>query len=422
MLVGIIAAWANHIYIFIYNIMANIKIKLRLSSDSTSEGRLYFQIIHNRVSRQVSTDYRLYPCEWDASRSTVIVLSSASAQRQSYLLSVQASLDADIWKIRAVRARLDSCAQPYTADMVVSNFRDMRVRRGVIAYAMELSTCLRESGRRSMAGRLVTTANSFGRYLKGADIPLEDMDTTVIQGYEQWMLDSGLCRNTSSFYLRNLRTVYRHAVDEGLSVCASPFRHVYTGIDKTAKRAISVDKVRQIRRLDLSGSPSLELARDIFMFSFYTRGMSFVDMAHLTVRNLKGGVLTYRRQKTSRQMRIGWKSDMQEIVDKYYTEGSPFLLPIAMGEGRASCQNYKNAYKRISKNLKKIGEMIGLSIPLTTYVARHSWASIAKSKNVAVSTISEALGHDSEKTTQIYLSSLDTSVVDDANDLIIGFL
>lgn len=402
--------------------MTNIKIKLRPSSVSTREGRLYYQIIHNRVSRQVSTDYRLHTCEWDASRSTVIVMSSVSAQRQDYLLSVQASLDADIKKMQSIIARLDSCAQPYTADAVASSFRDMASRRGLIAYVTELSLRLRKSGRLSMAGRFVTAANSFGRYLKGGDMPLEDVDTTVMQGYEQWMLDSGLCRNTSSFYMRNLRTVYRHAADEGLTVCASPFRHVYTGIDKTAKRALSVEKVRQIRQLDLSGSPCLELARDIFMFSFYTRGMSFVDMAHLTVRNLKGGVLTYRRQKTSRQMYIGWKSDMQEIVDRYHRDGSPFLLPIATGEGRAFYRSYKNAYKRISKNLKKIGKMVGLSIPLTTYVARHSWASIAKSKNVAVSIISEALGHDSEKTTQIYLSSLDTSVVDDANDLIIGSL
>ena len=111
---------------------------------------------------------------------------------------------------------------------------------------------------------------------------------------------------------------------------------------------------------------------------------------------------------------------MQEIVAKYMTDDSPYLLPIAKGEGAVFWKQYKNAYSRITKQLKKVGEMIGLSIPLTTYVARHSWASIAKSKNVPVSAISEALGHDSEKTTQIYLSSLDTSVVDNANNLIIN--
>ena len=111
---------------------------------------------------------------------------------------------------------------------------------------------------------------------------------------------------------------------------------------------------------------------------------------------------------------------MQEIVEKYKSYNSPYLLPIAKGEGTIAWRQYKNAYNRITKHLKKLGEMIGLSIPLTTYVARHSWASIAKSKNIALSTISEALGHDSEKTTQIYLSSLDTSAVDKANQLILN--
>ena len=150
--------------------------------------------------------------------------------------------------------------------------------------------------------------------------------------------------------------------------------------------------------------------------------MSFIDMAQLTPSNLHGGTLTYRRQKTSQQLHIKWEPAMQEIVEKYKTEDSPYLRPIAKGEGSLFWRQYKNAYSRITKQLKKVGEIIGLSIPLTTYVARHSWASIAKSKNVPVSTISEALGHDSEKTTQIYLSSLDTSVVDNANNLIINSL
>lgn len=113
---------------------------------------------------------------------------------------------------------------------------------------------------------------------------------------------------------------------------------------------------------------------------------------------------------------------MQEIVTKYWSDDSPYLLPIATGDGSAFWKKYKNAYNRITRQLKRLGETLGLSIPLTIYVARHSWASVAKSKNVPISTISEGLGHDSEKTTRIYLSSLDTSVVDNANNLIINSL
>ena len=292
--------------------------------------------------------------------------------------------------------------------------------QGIIGYTLELNEKLILIGKKRMAARYATTINSLKRYLKDGDVPLKAVDGTMMQGYEQWLKDSGLCRNTTSYYLRNLRTIYNHAVDDGLVPQSSPFKHVYTGIDKTVKRALPLEIIKQLKSLDLSRNPCMELARDIFMFSFYTRGMSFIDMAQLTHGNLNGGMLIYRRQKTSQQIYIKWEPDMQKIVEKYKSYNSPYLLPIAKGEGTIVWRQYKNAYNRITKHLKKLGEMIGLSIPLTTYVARHSWASIAKSKNIALSTISEALGHDSEKTTQIYLSSLDTSAVDKANQLILN--
>ena len=364
--------------------MASIKLKFRTSSVQEKEGRLYYQVIHNRVVRQ--------------------------------------TLETDRNKLLLVIARLDKEAQPYTSDQVVEYFREGKVLHGIIGSTVELNDKLRKSGKRRMADRFTTTINSLRNYLKGNDVPLEDVDGTMVLGYEQWLKERGLCRNTTSFYIRNLRTIYNHAVEEKLVVSSSPFKHVYTGIDKTVKRALPLDIIKQLKDLDLSLNPRMDFARDMFLFSFYTRGMSFIDMAQLTPSNLQGGMLTYRRQKTSQQLHIKWVEPMQKIVAKYQTDGSLYLLPIATGEGALFWKRYKNAYKRITNQLKKIGEMMGLSIPLTTYVARHSWASATKSKNVALSTISEGLGHDSEKTTRIYLSSLDTSVVDRANNLIINSL
>ena len=402
--------------------MASIKLKFRTSSVQEKEGRLYYQVIHNRVVRQIQTAYRIYSSEWDAVHSSVILPSSAIPQRNNYLQELKETLETDRKKLLLVIARLDKEGHPYSADTVVEHFHEGKELQGIIGYTLELNEKLRRIGKKRMVARYTTTLNSLQRYLKGDDVPLEEIDGTMIQGYEQWLKDSGLCRNTTSFYIRNLRTIYNHAIDDGLVISSSPFKHVYTGIDKTIKRALPLEIIKQLKNLDLSLTPRLELARDIFLFSFYTRGMSFIDMAQLTPSNLHGGTLTYRRQKTSQQLHIKWEPAMQEIVEKYKTEDSPYLLPIAKGEGSLFWRQYKNAYSRITKQLKKVGEIIGLSIPLTTYVARHSWASIAKSKNVPISTISEALGHDSEKTTQIYLSSLDTSVVDNANNLIINSL
>ena len=222
--------------------------------------------------------------------------------------------------------------------------------------------------------------------------------------------------------MRNLRAMYNRAVEKELVVQRSPFKYVYTGIDKTVKRAVSAKVIRQIRDLDLVLYPLMDYARDIFMFSFYTRGMSFIDMAYLKKEDLKNGILSYRRQKTKQQLLIKWEQPMQDIIDKYDTSGTPYLLPIIKDTGKDERRQYKSAEHLINSKLKKIGIQLGLEIPLTTYVARHGWANIAKSKNVPISTISEAMGHDSESTTRIYLASLDTSVIDKANSLVIKSL
>lgn len=222
--------------------------------------------------------------------------------------------------------------------------------------------------------------------------------------------------------MRTLRAIYNRAVEKELILQRNPFKHVYTGIDKTVKRAIPIKNIRQIRDLDLTLNPMLDYARDIFMFSFYTRGMSFIDMAFLKKKDLNNGILSYRRQKTNQQLFIKWEKPMQEIVNKYDTSGTPYLLPIIQNCEIDIRRQYKNASHLINTKLKKIGEQLELPIPLTSYVARHAWASIAKSKNIPVSTISEAMGHDSEHTTRIYLASLDTAVVDKANSLILKLL
>jgi len=214
--------------------------------------------------------------------------------------------------------------------------------------------------------------------------------------------------------MRILRAVYNRAVEKDLTTNRNPFKHVYAGIDKTIKRAIPLKAIKQIKNLDLSLHPSLDFARNMFLFSFYTRGMSFIDMAYLKKKDLSNGILSYRRRKTGQQLFIRWEKCMQEIVDKHDADYySPYLLPIL--KYPYDRNQYKNMLYRTNKSLKEIAKMVGLSIPLTLYVARHSWASIAKSKNIPISVISEGMGHDSEMTTQIYLALLDNAVVDRAN-------
>lgn len=187
------------------------------------------------------------------------------------------------------------------------------------------------------------------------------------------------------------------------------------------KRAVPVKVVKALKELRLPVKSSLDFARDMFMFSFYTRGMSFVDMAYLEKANLQNGILTYRRRKTGQQLTIRWEKCMEEIVKKYPPNGSAYLLPIIKKQGNERKQ-YANALHLANYRLKDLSGMLELQRPLTMYVARHSWASAAKARNIPLSVISEGMGHGSEKTTQIYLASLEASVVDKANKMILDLL
>lgn len=129
-------------------------------------------------------------------------------------------------------------------------------------------------------GETYTSAvNSFVRFYGDKDIPWDEVDSDLITSYESYLRAEGICANSSSFYMRNLRAIYNRAVDEGLTLQGFPFRRVYTGISKTVKRAIPLKDIRRIKEMDFPQEPDLDYARDMFMMSFYTRGMSIIDMA-----------------------------------------------------------------------------------------------------------------------------------------------
>ncbi len=269
----------------------------------------------------------------------------------------------------------------------------------------------------------MSALKSFRRFVGRPRLAFSELDTDLTTAYEAYLIRRrGLAPNTSSFYMRILRAAYNRAVNQGLTTQNNPFRGVYTGVARTAKRAIPQQALRRIRDMQLPEGGPLAFARDMFLFSFYTRGMSFVDMAYLRKTDLKNGTLAYRRRKTGQLLQIRWEPCMQEILGRHTVPGdSEFLLPIITdpSEGR---RQYVQASHKINRNLKAIGTAAGLAAPLSMYVARHTWASIARSRHIPLSVISDGMGHDSEATTQIYLASIDNCEIDKANRLIIKSL
>lgn len=399
--------------------MASVKVKFRPSSITRKEGTIYYQLIHRCKVKHIRTAYKLFPNEWDSPTGIVIASAGEDEDRKRYLATLKQSIEKDLQRIKKCICRLEQENKPFTVERVLEFCSRSEEGHTFLSYGMELTKDLKGIGKVRTAETYRSALNSFQRFWDNrADLPLEDVTSHTMVAYENWLKGGGICPNTTSYYMRNLRAIYNRAVEQGLISQQHPFRHVYTGIEKTRKRAVSLEVIRKIRNMELK-QKQLAFARDLFMFSFYTRGMSFVDMVFLKKKDLQNGILSYRRNKTGQQLFIKWEKPMQELVEKYDTAGTPYLLPIIRNNGVDEWRQYHNEVHRINRNLKKIGEQIGLGIPLTTYVARHAWASIAKSKNIALSVISEALGHDSEQTTRIYLASLDTSVIDKANSLIL---
>lgn len=390
---------------------------------------MFYQVVHEGRVRQASSSVRLHPGDWDEGRGSVRI--SGVCGEGSYLRRAQCQIRVELARFSRIIRGLDDTGCPYASDDVVREY-SLYMERGSLSCFMEGVICdLRCAGRIRTSETYRSALNSFGRFLGSyaarelcvdGVVMLDELDGELTASYEGWLRSRGATPNTVSYYMRILRAVYNRAVHQGLTDDRHPFRYVYTGVDKTRKRALPLRLISRIRGLDLSGSPALDLARDMFMMSFYLRGMSFVDMAFLRKRDLRGGYLTYRRRKTGRQLVVKWTAEMRRIVEKYPANGSEYLLPLIREPGVNERSAYRNMNYNINRSLKKIAAMSGIEVPLTLYVARHSWASAAKAKGVPLGVISEGMGHDSEATTQIYLASLDTTAVDRANALILKSL
>ena len=402
------------------NLMATIKVIYRGYSKGGTEGTLFYRIIHKRKSRHIHTGNKLNHDEWSDDSERIIVKSSSC--RSDFLKSVDSNLRLGKAKLHQIIITLEKSGHEYTVDDVVEKFLAPNAVIGFLSYARNLILSLKQMGRTRCAEHYTAAINSFIRFNGDIEVPFEEFDGNLLQGYECFLKKSGVIPNSRSYYMRYLRAIYNKAVDESLTEHSNPFKHVYTGIAKTVKRAVSLQTIKALYSLDLRMDPLSELARDLFLFSFYTRGMAIVDIAYLRKENLKEGILTYRRRKTNRQLSIRWEPQMQEIVNKYNNNDSDFLFPLIDSRQPDYRKQYLNAYTKLNRHLKKIGKQLGLANPLTFHRSRHSWASIAMENSIPLSVICEGMGHDSEKTTRIYLASLDTSVVDNANSAILKLI
>lgn len=374
-----------------------------------------FQLIHKRTVRRIRSKYRIRNDEWDK-KLEEIALPSPASERYSRLKIIRSNIMYELKRLKAIAEKLDCSGKDYSLDEIIQKYiSGTDTGCSVFDFIRAQAAHKKQLGKIRSSETYQTTLNSFMRFREGTDLTFDMIDSELMEHYEAELRRHGLLRNTSSFYMRVLRTNYRLAVEKGLTPDRHPFKHVYCGMDKTVKRSISFAEIKKIKELDLSRKRVMDFARDMFIFSFCTRGMSFIDMAYLKKNDLKHGCLTYRRKKTGQLLVIEWTKQMQDILDKYKPNSTQYLLPIITREDGNERRQYQNQMRKINRRLKDIATSIKLPVPLSLYYSRHSWATIARCKDIPISIISEGLGHDSEITTQIYLDSIKSYEVDKAN-------
>lgn len=396
--------------------MATIKVKLRPSSVVGRAGTIFYQVTHRRATQQITTSIRLQPDEWDAIGEQVVI----SVADKSI---IQNRIDSDIALLKRIVKDLDGSGVTYSVGDIIKRYKSPECHVLVLDFMKNQIRLMRNANRLGTALNYEKTMKNFAEFLGGVNLPFSAMTEQLIADYNAFLVQRGMVRNSISFYMRIMRAVYNKAVRQKLVEQSHPFTEVYTGIDRTRKRAVSESVISQLYKLKLTEGTPLALARDIFIFSYCTRGMAFVDIAYLKKENIQNGVICYARRKTGQLLSVRIEPSIQRIIDRYSSALSPYVFPILTStDTKEAYEEYQVAINNHNRQLRRLSKMLPAGCKLTSYTSRHSWATAARNHNVPISVISAGMGHTSEQTTQIYLTMLENSVIDDANQGLIRSL
>ena len=394
--------------------MATVKVKLRPSTVPGKAGTIYYQLTHLRQVKQITTKIHLHPKNWDSNNTQIIFTDSTS-----YLL--QCKIDRDLDRLKKIICKMDTECANYTVNEIIEKFHQTNSDYTITDFFTKQIQKLKNDNRRGTARNYNKTLKSLKAFMKNTDSTFNIVTEQFVESYNTFLIQRGVVRNTISFYMRIFRSVYNKAVTQKIVEQTFPFKNVYTGVDKTRKRAVTETVISQLLSIDLKKSKALQFARDLFIFSFYTRGMAFVDIVFLKKSNIQNGwYITYVRHKTGQELTIKIETKLQNIINRYEKKDSPYVFPILNTEdGNKAYSQYEIALNYYNRQLKRLSNFLEPNINLSSYTPRHTWATTARNKNVPLSIISAGMGHSSERTTLIYLTKIENSVIDEVNKTII---
>ena len=385
---------------------------------SNGESPLMVKITKNGKRSLKSLGVAVNPKYWDFERDKP----KSNCPNRTYIMSIITNA---LQKYQTIQLDMEAKREDYTAATLLT---DTTAKIGLITVEDFLTSHiqqLRDSGKvgNSYAYlNLRTTLNNF--YGKKLDFLFGTIDVAFCNKFETWMRKNKFEDTTMNYYFRTLRATYNKAVE---AKCAnrekSPFIEYKLSrfSTKTKKRALSKENVKKILELDCSSKSDIaRLAHDVFSFSYYCGGISLVDIANLTPNNIIDGRLLYERQKTHGSINLVLLDVAKAIIQRYddYQKRAGYLFPILNDKVHITPMQKHNRVRKlchqINKELHKLADELGIKEDVTTYVARHSFATVLKKSGVNIGIISQALGHQDIKTTQIYLSKFDDEQVDSA--------
>ena len=287
---------------------------------------------------------------------------------------------------------------------------------GFSAYAYEEIEQTRKRHQHSTASNYGTAMRSFMKFNKERDVPLVDINSELIDAYGEWLLKNKVSKDTLSCYMRSLRALYNKAVKQGCVRQCNPFCNVFTGISRTRKRSVEKGDICKLQKAILKPGSFMCLVRDVFLFCFYACGMPFIDVAFLKKEQLEEGFMTYNRRKTNQPVRIKLEPCMQAIINRYISDDREYVFPFLSSlNDDLAYKEYQQKMSNYNKTLKKLGEKVGICRTLSSYVPRHTWATLAFRSAADLLVVSQALGHTDTRTTRIYVKDIGSNKQDTVN-------
>ncbi|AKD58297.1 hypothetical protein SD10_02960 [Spirosoma radiotolerans] len=394
-------------------------LRLRITKDG---GRKYISIGENCPRAQ-----------WDVEKE----LPRRSHPEQKRLLALIKK-----WETTYAEAakRLQDIGHPFTIDMIIdavteASKKPRKERGGVmlLSHLQNIVDQLQEARQVGNSNVYRDTRRVLAKFLHDKDCPLSNVNVPFLNRFETHLRSEGCTDTTMSVYFRTLRAAINRAISEKLLPAdLYPFSRHTSQRDKfslakfdlsTRKRSITKDDIRSIETVEVT-TARLLLAQHLFLFSYYGGGINYVDMAQLRWRNVQGGRLQYVRQKTGGLFNLKLSTQLATILDYYrpltFAGPESYVFGILNLEKHQTSSQIANRLHKIkgqvNQDLKDIGKLAGVETPLTTYVARHSFATVLKRSGVSTAIISEAMGHQTETITQTYLASFESDLIDAAFD------